>query len=321
MYSNRFFLVCAFSTHCFLLSAPAQNPDAPVKGDTFQFVDGDRVVLLGNTVLEREQRYAIFEPALALALENTAVQVRNLAWSGDTVFGDARSYFGPPAEGLERLRSHLEMIQPSVVILCYGSELAFAEGIDLSDFLAGYSKLVELIREKCPEARLVVLSPPPLENLAPPLPDLTQANANLASLRDALKKFAVKHDAFFIDWFEAMGGHPLPERTVIPLTENGVHYGAEGYQKLVNTLIAGFGLNVPSVRESDLHALQEAVRRKDELFFNRWRPQNETYLFGFRKREQGRNAKEVEQLDPLIQKADTEIQEVKRSALSVAPRL
>jgi hypothetical protein len=33
------------------------------------------------------------------------------------------------------------------------------------------------------------------------------------------------------------------------------------------------------------------------LFFHRWRPANWTYLFGFRKHEQGRNAVEIPRFD------------------------
>ena len=58
------------------------------------------------------------------------------------------------------------------------------------------------------------------------------------------------------------------------------------------------------------------VMRKDELFFNRWRPHNETYLFGFRKHEQGQNAKEIPLFDPLIEAEDKRIQEQKRSLLA-----
>ena len=49
---------------------------------------------------------------------------------------------------------------------------------------------------------------------------------------------------------------------------------------------------------------------KNKLFFNRWRPQNETYLHGFRKHEQGNNAKEILQFDPLIANKDKNIQEI-----------
>jgi lysophospholipase L1-like esterase len=300
----------------------AKPADAVVeKKQAFEFKDGDRVVLIGSTVMEREQRYGRLEPRLALALGDKVVTVRNLGWSGDTVFGHARSYFGPPQEGLDRLTAHIELLKPTVVVLCYGSELAFDGLAGMPDFLTGYRKLLDLFRSKAPDVRFVIVAPPPLESLPPPLPDLEKPNRNLASLRDALRKFALAQDASFVDWFEAMGGMPKAGRTSSPLTENGVHYTAAGYDRLAEALVTGLGLKIPEVSPSDLSALKSAVMRKDELFFNRWRPQNETYLFGFRKHEQGQNAKEIPMFDPLIEAADKRIQEVKRAALATVPRL
>jgi hypothetical protein len=48
------------------------------------------------------------------------------------------------------------------------------------------------------------------------------------------------------------------------------------------------------------------------LFFHRWRPQNETYIFGFRKHEQGNNAVEIPQFDPLVTQIETEIDKLKK---------
>src|SRR5262249_31726055 len=53
--------------------------------------------------------------------------------------------------------------------------------------------------------------------------------------------------------------------------------------------------------------LRKAIRAKNRLYFHRWRPQNETYLFGFRKHEQGKNAKEIVEFDPLIARGEMEI--------------
>ena len=53
--------------------------------------------------------------------------------------------------------------------------------------------------------------------------------------------------------------------------------------------------------------LRAAIIEKNQLYFHRWRPQNETYLFGFRKHEQGQNAKEVPQFDPLVEKMEAAI--------------
>jgi|UniRef100_UPI0037836C2C lysophospholipase L1-like esterase len=301
-------------------SQTSETSVAPPQPASFEFQDGDRLVLIGNTVLEREQRYGSFEPRLAMALGETKVSVRNLAWSGDTVFGHARSYFGPPEEGLQRMATHLEMLKPTVVILCYGSELAFERLGGLPDFLSGYRSLIEMIRAKSPGVRVIIATPPPLENLPPPLPELSMENKNLSSLRDALRKFAGMQNAFFVDWFELMGGLPKPGNTAKPLTENGVHYTREGYEKLSAKLIEGLGLKMPDAPSPALENLRRAVIAKDTLFFNRWRPHNETYLFGFRKHEQGQNAKEIPMFDPLIAQGDEVIQKLKAEALAQTRR-
>ena len=53
--------------------------------------------------------------------------------------------------------------------------------------------------------------------------------------------------------------------------------------------------------------LRQAIIEKNRLYFYRWRPQNETYLYGFRKHEQGQNAREIPQFDPLVAKQEAEI--------------
>jgi hypothetical protein len=53
--------------------------------------------------------------------------------------------------------------------------------------------------------------------------------------------------------------------------------------------------------------LRKLTLKKNELYFHRWRPQNETYLFGFRKYEQGQNAIEIPQFDPLVEALEKEI--------------
>ena len=54
----------------------------------------------------------------------------------------------------------------------------------------------------------------------------------------------------------------------------------------------------PSVRTGE--SVRATINAKNELYFHRWRPQNVTYLFGFRKHEQGNNAVEIPQFDPLV---------------------
>ena len=55
--------------------------------------DGDRVVFLGDTFLERESDYGHLEAALTRKFSDRNVTFRNLAWAGDTPMGKARASF------------------------------------------------------------------------------------------------------------------------------------------------------------------------------------------------------------------------------------
>ncbi len=64
-------------------------------------------------------------------------------------------------------------------------------------------------------------------------------------------------------------------------------------------------------------ALREATIDKNQMYFHRWRPQNVTYLFLFRKHEQGNNAKEVEEFEQIVAKLDDRIFELKQKTTEV----
>ncbi len=64
--------------------------------------------------------------------------------------------------------------------------------------------------------------------------------------------------------------------------------------------------------DSQYSELVRTVIRKNGLYFHRWRPQNITYLFGFRKHEQGNNAAEIVQFDPLIAEHETRIHQLQQ---------
>ena len=52
-----------------------------------------------------------------LTLEVPGVTFRNMGWSGDTVFGDARAVFGSRTDGYQRLMRDLEYAAPNFAIL------------------------------------------------------------------------------------------------------------------------------------------------------------------------------------------------------------
>lgn len=307
---------------------PAQERSTPF------LQSGDRIVLVGNTLIERARLYGQLETTLQTAAgpSVTGLTLRNLGWSGDSVFSEARAYFGPPSEGRDRLTRHLGETKPSVVLLCYGTEAALsvdqgwtneaahaaASGAGLEKslevFLSGYEALIDLVRSASGEGlrELVLISPPPLENLGPPLPDQTGNNRRLARFRDGIRTLAEKNSIRFVDLFGALGGDTFHGEVANPgLTEDGVHYSEAGHLIIAREIAKGLGYSESVLLDRNLPAYEElkaAIIEKDRLFFHRWRPANETYLFLFRKHEQGNNAKEIPMFDPLIAAQEKKIE-------------
>lgn len=267
----------------------------------FDFKQGDMVALIGSTFLEREGRFGYVETALTQAYPTLGLKFRNLAWSADTVQGHARSYFGPPQEGFDRLKGHLEMVKPTVVLCQYGSAEAWDGPEKVAAFVEGYARLLDMVDAVAGKPRLVLISPLPAEH-RPPAPDPASYNANVAVYRDAIRKLAATRGAAFVDAFAL--AQQLPE-TLRPLTENGLQYSAKGHAALgaLTPLVTGASTAAPSTDE----ALRALIVEKNRLFFHRWRPANETYLFGFRKHEQGRNGAEMPMFDPLVAQAEKAI--------------
>lgn len=82
-------------------------------------------------------------------------------------------------------------------------------------------------------------------------------------------------------------------------------------------LADGVMLQLPTDIERS-NALRESIVNKNMLFFHRHRPQNETYLLLFRKHEQGNNAVEISQFDPLVDNHDRQIYQLtKPSAFTI----
>ena len=283
----------------------------PASAVTFE--DNDTIVLLGNTVIERAQKYGHLETALTLSAGKNNLRFRNLGWSGDSVFGHARSYFGPPKEGFGRLKSDLTELKPNVVIICYGAVAAFDGKKGLPEFLAGYKSLLAMVKSSAGPREIVIVSPPPAESLGAPLPDMTGHNKQLALYSKSLGELAKKHQLQFADFFTTLGNSK-------GLTDNGLHFTAEGYQAAAPKFVNALGLTLATgnqLQSEQARNLREATIAKNKLFFFRWRPSNETYLRLFRKHEQGNNVKELPMFDPLIVNAEKKIEALKKTTLSL----
>jgi len=311
------------------LTAPAlltaAQPPAP-----FQIQPNDRVLFMGDTLLEREGSEAALETLLTQKFSNIPFTVRNLSFSADLPTGVSRASFDPAATGMERVRTQLELVKPTVAILGFGmaaslEEITYASGdpnlnadptrygseFTAAKFKTDLGKLMDSITTASGGAvRFVLLAPLRHEDVRatrPGLPDPAAHNRILSGYTQAIRELASERGARFVD--QAALAQTNPKR---PLTENGIHPSGQGLQLWADAVASELGWSSPEGRPlSKDTALRKALQRKNELFFHRWRPANHTYIFGFRKREQGRNAVEMEQFDALLEKADAAVAALK----------
>lgn len=274
------------------LLAPAADPPK----NPFEFADGDRVVFLGGTLIEREQKYGYWELALTLLNKDKNVSFRNLGWSGDTVWCESRGSFDGPKKGYERTVDLVKELKPTVIVICYGHVESFDGKDGVKKFTEGLEKLIDGV--SVTKARVVLMTPTPFQN-AGPVKDGYDKNTRLAEYAKATGEVAAKKKLDFFDLFRHLTAADQD------YSENGIHLSDQGYATTAGW-VAGME-TVPTTED-----LRAAIIAKNELFFHRWRPQNITYLTGFRKGEQGQNAKEIAQFDPLVEKAEKEIAELRK---------
>ena len=354
--------------------------------EAFDLHDGDRVVFVGDGLMEQAQHHGYIEQALTTRWPERNITFRNVGWSGDTVFGEARDHYTNPPTAFEHLIEQITTPRPTVIVFGYGGTLAHEGAEAITTFAEGYHALLDTLAAT--EARCVLLAPIPHDPTTALHPEVARLNEQLRQTRDVLEQIAHERRCAFVDLFTGMQQQVQNQQA--PLTTHGIHLTAEGYRTLAVLIEGGLAGSVrPAVLGLDLtsgrveggslqgaiergeasfrfslvpavlpaagargrvlrvaglpggrytlwansealhtasarawnegvavvhpgeHAQAEALRRviieKNQLYFRQYRPQNETYLVGFRRYEQGQNAAELEQLNPLIDEKENEI--------------
>ncbi len=371
-----------------LSALPSQAAEKMPRKTPFELVDGDSVVLLGGTFIERAQRYGWFESELQARYPDRKLKFRNLGWSADTALSESRGIFDAPAQGYARMLQQLKDIKPSVIVVNYGANESFNGESGIPKFIAQYEKLVGDLAGT--NADIVLMTAHLHLEMPAPLPKPDARNRNLHLYGDAVKAVAEARglpviDLLKLNWqgvkstdasdnglhFNSVGNRvvgaqvpalwfgPAAARSVkITGSNKGEATGGTMSDLQASTDSAKFnwtspltasadttlqiaglkdgtyavvvdGQEVAKVAASDLaqgktlslsgpkyaaavEALRQKVIEKDTMYFHRWRPQNVTYLFLFRKHEQGNNAKEVDDFEPIVAKLDAEIHQLKQ---------
>ena len=408
------------------LAAMTTRAAGPDDRPPLELRDGDRVVLVGDALIERMQDYGYLETLLTAAHPDRSITFRNLGWSGDTVFGTARAGFGTPEDGFRALVDQVNAAKPTVLFVGYGANESWAGEQGLPRFREGYERLLDNLETT--GAREIVLLSPITRRGPTPNPFALPQFSDLKRYADEVERIAGTRDHRFVDLLMTTFNFINTNNGFY--TNDGVHLSKDGYEHLARRLRwDGFGVGeadrmlvgasitvgdeiaieatkcsitdvvatpdglrfefarsaIPDLRSSgpdlitwgsirvdglpegrysvrcdghplpeghanvsgqmgvavmydtsdgrpspagslvvpgafipdetpDLEQIEElrrAIVAKNRLYFHRYRPQNSTYLFGFRKHEQGNNAAEIEEFDPLIAEAEAEIARLK----------
>jgi glucose/arabinose dehydrogenase len=289
--------------------------------EPFELKDGDRVLFIGDTFFEREGDYGWIETRLTAAFPARNVTFRNLGWAADSPMGRARASFDwnkPETEWLKRVKEQVALVKPTVAFLSYGMtealELAETKPEDqptkLEKFKKDLGTLMDAIDEVSGQkVRFVLMGPTPnWPGRSGSFPEIDADNTRRHRVQQAVQGIATDRNARFVSFNVPAG--PM-KYDVQPAgagrSEDGVNLTPSGNDLVAQQSVRDLSGNLTVGPREEEELLHSAILKKNELFFHRWRPENWTYLFGFRKHEQGQNGAEIPKFDPLIAAWDARI--------------
>lgn len=238
---------------------PTQDTAAPLRA-------GDRVVLVGGALAERQQHHGWLETRLQIALPDLGLSFRNLGFSADTLS------VRPRVDGFGTQDQWFERAHADVVFAFWGFNESFRCEEGLSTFRAELSAWVEHVRglrnQDGEPLRVVLFSSVPFADPGNPhLPDGAALNAMLARYDAVQAEVAAALGVPFVDVASPM--RTRQARGGAGLSINGVHLTEAGNEVLADAVAHAFGVEQHPDRARQ-EAVRALVRQKDLLWFNRY---------------------------------------------------
>ena len=232
-FNHLWLMLISFLAHG-VLSQSIVSPD-------FSFQPKDRIALVGDTLLEREQTWGYLETAITARHPAHDLVFRNFAWSGDNPLGQSRASFDwskPKEQWVQRIARELEAFEPTVLLLGYGMASSLEHPNQTRAFRDELVALIEACRavsKKPADLRVVLLSPMRHEAMGAPLPDPSDHNQALVRYVRTLRALALEQQLPFVDLYHDLGdGHADPFKRAF--TENGIHPGPYGYARIAELI-------------------------------------------------------------------------------------
>lgn len=241
---------------------------------------GNKIVLIGNTLAERQQHFGHFETLLHARFPELNLVVRNLGWSADELALRPRS---------KDFNDHGHLLtdhKPDVILAFFGFNESFGGEKSLPKFKADLEKFIqETTTTKyngMNPPQLVLFSPIALEDLGKrELPSGEANNKNIALYTAAMKEAAAKANVIFIDLF-------TPTKEQMPSspqkwTINGIHLNEFGDHRLAWIMDQSLFHEKLSVPSKPFEKLRAEVNEKNLQFWYDHRAVNGFYIYGGRK--------------------------------------
>lgn len=200
----------------------------------FAIHDGDRVVLLGDSITEQRLYTSYLEAYTLTRYPQWHLTFRNIGWGGDTAPG-----------GLNRAQRDMLPLKPTFVTIDFGMNdhgyKAFQQDI-FDNYVDKQTQLVTLL--KAQSARVALLTPQPIEDKRPD-PDKDVRNQSLRKMSDGLRDVANKQEVLFVDQFDPYMTVMLKARQADPNAVIGggdaVHPGPAGHTVMACAILKGLG--------------------------------------------------------------------------------
>ena len=231
-------LACGFAH---LNSIHAEQPAA----EGFFFRDGDRAMILGDSITEQRQYSALVESFVLSRFPEWKISFRNTGWSGDTM--GLRTRKGLDA-GFDR---DIKPLQPTAVTIDFGMNDARAGEAGLQP----YVESAKLLAGKFAAlgTRMAFITSSPEERFQGGQPAGSGYNLMLRKYSDALQAVAKEKGLIFVDQLAPMieviesgrkAGILSPTEPGPRLVPDGVHPNWDGHLVMATDILKG--LSAPS---------------------------------------------------------------------------
>ena len=200
----------------------------------FAIHDGDRVVLLGDSITEQRLYTTAIEAYTLARFPQWKLTFRNIGWGGDTAHG-----------ALNRAERDMLPLKPTFVTIDFGMNdhgyRAFDQGI-FNNYTNKQAGLVALL--KAHAARVALVTPQPIEDKRPD-PDKDVRNESLRKMSDGLRVVAAQEGVLFADQFDPYMTVMLKARQADPKAFIGggdaVHPGPVGHTIMAWAILKSLG--------------------------------------------------------------------------------